>query len=374
MGRKLTTKKVIERIKEVHGDFYNYTKVDYKNRNTKVVVICEKHGEWKTTTEQLYRGQGCPECGLITQGEKRRLSQEDFITKCDEVHSDRYDYSKVDYQGMISKVIITCNQHGDFEQIPSSHLNGSGCPQCGLISQGEKRRLSIEEFIYRSREVHEDKYDYSKVDYLNTFSEVDIICSIHGVFPQQPQFHMNGSGCPKCSIIEQHEKQKKSTDDFIRDSIKVHGDLYDYSKVDLIDTKTEVIIICKKHGDFFQTPNNHQSGNGCPNCNSSKGELFISQYLKKNNIEFIQQQTFEGLEMKRKLKCDFYLPSYNLIIEYNGIQHYEPREQFGGEKGFKRVQKSDKLKREFCLKNNIRLLEIRYDEDVYEKLDLVFKI
>ena len=374
MGRKLTTEKVIERIKEVHGDLYNYTKVDYKNRNTKVVVICEKHGEWKTTTEQLYRGQGCPECGLITQGEKRRLSQEEFLIKCREVHEDRYDYSKSIYQGMNNKIIITCYIHGSFKQTPSSHLNGSGCPKCGLISQREKRKLGIDEFISRSKNKHGNRYDYSNIQYINQTINVKIICSIHGKFNQSPQNHINGSGCPRCSIIEQHEKQKKTIEEFIIDSVLVHDDLYDYSKVDYDGGKKKVTIICKKHGEFLQTPNNHQRGNGCPNCNSSKGELSISKYLNEKNIESEQQYTFEGLEMKRKLKCDFYLPSYNLIIEYNGIQHYEPREQFGGEKGFKRVQISDKLKREFCLKNNIRLLEIRYDEDVYEKLDLVFKI
>ena len=268
---------------------------------------------------------------------------------------------------MINKVVIVCSEHGDFEQTPSSHLNGSGCPQCGFISQIEKRRLPKEDFISRSIDVHGNRYDYSKVDYINNSTEVEIECSIHGVFHQQPKFHMNGSGCPKCSIIEQHEKQKKSIDDFISDSIKVHGDLYDYSMVEYVDSKSEVIIICKKHGEFHQSPNNHQRGNGCPNCNSSKGELFISQFLKENKIEFIEQHTFEGLKMKRNLKCDFFLPKHNVVIEFNGIQHYEPRELFGGEKGLKRTQNSDNLKREFCSINGIRLLEVRFDNQNISK-------
>ena len=362
MGRKLTTEDIVQRIFEVHGDKYDLSKLFYVNRRTKVEIICKEHGVFPTTTGQLFRGQGCPDCGLVLQSEKGRLSQEEFLTKCNEVHGNQYDYSKVDYQGMINKVIIGCSEHGDFEQTPSSHLNGSGCPDCGLNSQKEKRRLPLEDFISRSIQVHGNRYDYSKVEYVNSFTDVEIGCSVHREFFQQPQYHMNGSGCPKCSIIEQHEKQKKSIDDFIRDSIKVHGDLYDYSKVEYVDSKSEVIIICKKHREFLQTPNNHQRGNGCPNCNSSKGELFISQFLKENKIEFIEQHTFESLKMKRNLKCDFFLPKLNVVIEFNGIQHYEPREQFGGEKGLKRTQKSDNLKREFCSKNGIRLLEVRYDD------------
>ena len=362
MGRKITTEEIIQRIVEVHGDKFDLSRLVYVNCRTKVEIICKEHGSWKTKTEQLLRGQGCPQCGLVLQGEKRRLSQEDFLSKCYEVHGNQYDYSKIDYQGMVIKVIIGCLEHGDFEQTPSSHLNGSGCPDCGLNSQKEKRRLPLEDFISRSIITHGKKYNYSKVDYINNSKEVEIICSKHGSFSQQPQYHMNGSGCPKCSIIEQHEKQKKSIDDFISDSIKVHGDLYDYSMVEYVDSKSEVIIICKKHGEFHQSPNNHQRGNGCPSCNSSKGELFITQFLKENKIEFIEQHTFEGLKIKRNLKCDFFLPEHNVVIEFNGIQHYEPREQFGGEKGLKRTQKSDNLKRKFCSKNGIRLLEIRYDD------------
>ena len=362
MGRKLTTENIIQRIIEVHGDKYDLSKLVYINRRTKVEIICKKHGSFITRFEQLERGQGCPQCGLISQGEKRRLPNNEFLNKCIDIHGNKYDYSKIDYQGMINKVVISCSEHGDFEQTPSSHLNGSGCPDCGFISQMENRRLPTEDFISRSIQVHGERYDYSKVNYSNSSSEVEISCSIHGIFHQRPDFHMRGSGCPKCSIIEVHDKQKKSPDDFIRDCIKVHRDRYDYSKVEFIDTKSEIIIICKKHGEFLQTPNSHQSGNGCPNCNSSKGELFIFQYLNENNIEFIQQYSFEGLEMKRKLKCDFYLPNHNVVIEFNGIQHYEPREHFGGEKGFKRVQTSDNLKRGFCSKNGIQLLEVRYDD------------
>ena len=144
---------------------------------------------------------------------------------------------------MINKVVIVCSEHGDFEQTPSSYINGSGCSQCGLNSQKEKRRLPKEDFISRSIQVHRNRYDYSKVEYVNSSTEVEIGCSVHGVFSQKPDFHMRGSGCSKCSIIELHEKQKKSIDDFISDSVKVHGDLYDYSMVEYVDTKSQVMVV-----------------------------------------------------------------------------------------------------------------------------------
>lgn len=96
MGRKLTTLDIVQRILQIHGDKYDLSRLVYVNRRTKVEILCKEHGSWKTTTEQLFRGQGCPQCGLVLQGEKRRLSQEEFLTKCNEVHGNQYDYSKVD--------------------------------------------------------------------------------------------------------------------------------------------------------------------------------------------------------------------------------------------------------------------------------------
>ncbi|MDA7744856.1 hypothetical protein N8911_02030, partial [bacterium] len=350
-----------QRIIEIHGNKYDLSRLRYINRRTKVDIVCKQHGLWKTTTEQLFRGQGCPKCGLISQGNKRRLSREEFINKCIEIHEDLYDYSNVQYQGMGGKVIIICREHGDFKQTPSSHLNGSGCPKCGLISQGNKRKLSIEDFVSRSNKIHGDRYDYSNVDYVNNFTEIEIVCSVHGVFCQRPDFHIRGSGCPKCSIIEQHEKQKKTTKEFVVDSRLVHGDLYDYSEVNYTGGKNKVTMICRTHGKFLQTPNNHLSGTGCPNCNSSRGERLVSLILNELGVQFIEQHTFRGLKMKRNLRCDFYLPDFDTVIEFNGIQHYQEREQFGGLRGLRRTQKSDKMKRDYFKLNDIKLIEIKFD-------------
>ena len=123
---------------------------------------------------------------------------------------------------MSEKVIIICKTHGPFEQTPGSHItNKSGCPKCGYVSQGEKRKTGLKKFIKQSKKIHGDKFDYSKVEYINSRTNVTIICKIHGEFYPSPGNHINRkSGCPKCSIIEQHEKQKKTLNEFITESKK----------------------------------------------------------------------------------------------------------------------------------------------------------
>jgi ssDNA-binding Zn-finger/Zn-ribbon topoisomerase 1 len=436
MGTKLTSEEAIKRIKETHGDTYDLSKVVYLNRRTKFEVICKTHGAFNTRLEQLERGQGCPECGLVSQGEKRRLTSLEFIARCVEVHGGRYNYSKVNYQGMASKVVIVCLEHGEFEQTPSSHLSGSGCPYCGFASQVEKRRLPLEDFISRSLNAHGDRYDYTNVDYLNSSTEVLIGCSVHGIFHQRPDFHMRGSGCPKCSIIEQHNEQRKTTEDFISDSVLIHGERYDYSNVEYLDSKTEVFITCKIHGEFSQIannhqrgqgcpkcslieqandrrftnedfvalarevhgdlydyskveyksssieiivicrthgqftpiPNNHLRGSGCPKCKSSKGELEINTILKNYNVEYFTEYKFKDLVYRSNLKCDFYLPTMNLVIEYNGEQHYQPNEFFGGMKGFIKTVERDRIKKQYCEDNGINYEVIRYDEEIKDRI------
>lgn len=441
MGKKLTSNQILSRIVEVHGDRYDLSKLVYVNKRNKVEIICKEHGSWETFIEQLFRGQGCPKCGLVTQGIKRRMTQDNFLVKCKKIHGNRYDYSKSIYETISKKIIITCKTHGDFEQSPSSHFNGSGCPKCGFNSQIQKRKLPLENFIFRSSSIHRNKYDYSMVNYKNSQTEIDILCTIHGLFQQRPDFHLRGSGCPKCSIIKVHELQKKSTEETIKGFFKIHGNRYDYSKVNVVDSKTPVIVICKlhgefypnpnghlrgtgcpkcsileqvekqrktleefineskkihgnvydyskvdyldsssnitivciKHGEFYPTPNNHLRGSGCPTCKSSKGEVEITNFFINKKIKFIAQHKFHDLFYKGKLRCDFYLIDYNLVIEYNGEQHYFPNSFFGGEEGFNKTKMRDEIKKQYCLDKGIAYEIIKYDENIIERLNDILR-
>lgn len=223
---------------------------------------------------------------------------------------------------------------------------------------------TTDEFIKKSKDIHGNKYDYSLADYINSKSKIKIICPIHGVFEQTPNNHLSKKqGCSKCS-----GKYKKTTIDFINDAKKIHGDKYDYSLVEYKNIYTRIIIICPIHGIFKQKPEHHMNGNGCPKCNSSKGEKIISNILKTKNFDFETQKMFNGCIYKRKLPFDFYLPNYNLCIEYDDIQHYEPIEFFGGEKAFIKNQNRDKIKNQYCKDNNIVLIRIKYDENINNKL------
>jgi len=190
----------------------------------------------------------------------KKLTTSDFIAKAKAVHGDKYDYSKVVYVKNIIPIIINCPEHGEFNQKPADHLNNRGCPECGKIIRGNKRRFTTEDFVKRAKEAHGDKYDYSKVLYIGNMDKVIIICLEHGEFEQEPSNHWQGVGCPKCHGMG------KSTEEFIDEARAVHGDKYDYSKTIYKGTKYKITIICRKHGEWEQSPSSHLNSNGCPKC------------------------------------------------------------------------------------------------------------
>ena len=156
---------------------------------------------------------------------------------------------------------------------------------------------------------------------------------------------------------------------FIEKSKKIHNSKYDYSLVKYVNNTTKVKIICPVHGVFEQTPASHLNGSECPHDNNSYGETKIFNILKNKNLCFETQKRFKDCKDKRTLPFDFYLPDYNLCIEYDGRQHFESVEIFGGEQNFQIQQKHDKIKNNFCKENNIDLLRIKYTDDIEEKLN-----
>lgn len=157
-----------------------------------------------------------------------------------------------------------------------------------------------------------------------------------------------------------------TTEEFIERARKLHGDEYDYSKVKYVNIETEVCIICNKHGEFWQTPNNHLRGQGCPNCIKYNLENCIEKLLNSICVSFEKQKTFEWLKNKRKLRLDFYLPKYNIAIECQGIQHFNDIPYFGGKNKLEYVKNNDKLKNTLCNKYNIHLLYFNYNDDIKE--------
>ena len=195
-----------------------------------------------------------------------KLTTEEFIKKARAVHGDKYDYSKAEYKGVFEKLCIICSEHGDFWQTPHMHFRGCGCPKCGKERAASARTKSNEYFLKEAYKVHGNKYDYSKTRYVDSKTKVCITCKVHGDFMLVPNNHLHGSGCPKCLKEHAASLLRKTNEWFLQRAHEVHGDRYDYSKVEYIDSATKVCIVCKKHGDFWQLPSNHIKGHGCVKC------------------------------------------------------------------------------------------------------------
>lgn len=288
------------------------------------------------------------------------MNKEQFIAKAEKVHGKKYDYSNVEYNGCRTKICIICPKHGEFWQEPSNHLNGSGCPRCTKY----RNRYTTEEWISKAKLIHGNKYDYSKVNYTNSKTKVCIVCPEHGEFWINPDNHFIGQGCPKCRYIKSSSAIRKNIDEVINDFKLVHGEKYNYSKVEYKNNKTKVCIICPEHGEFWQTPDNHMKGKGCPHCVQSKLESIIREFLTENGIEFIEQKGFDWLRYKNPMRLDFYLPKYNVAIECQGIQHFEAFKHFGGDNGLEYNTAKDIRKADLCSENNIKLLY--YSNEKYD--------
>lgn len=412
----------VSKANKKHGNKYDYTKVEYVNNSTKVCIICPEHGEfWMTPANHVY-GQGCPKCGVENRSRKRTKKQDEILKKFEQIHGSKYDYSKVEYNGIDTKVCIVCPAHGEYYQTPYHHINGCGCPKCA----GNKKS-NTEEFIEKAKKIHGDKYDYSKVEYIGTDIKVCIICQVHGEFWMTPSNHLKGSGCPKCV------GKNKTTEDFIKECNNKHKNKYDYSKTVYNGAFNKVCVICPEHGEFNITPHDHLQGRGCPICGTQKqsekqrkcieqfkedveniygeGYLDLSKVvyvnartpvtiispdlgektitpnkllsktgcklfaesvyehevklsLLRNGIKFIKEKTFNWLKDKSFLRLDFYLPDYNIAIECQGRQHFTRLKHYFNQKSFEEQLKRDKIKNKLCEENGIKIIYYTHKENM----------
>jgi hypothetical protein len=228
-------------------------------------------------------------------------------------------------------------------------------------------RLTQEQFINKANTKHNNYYNYSLVNYIKAQTKVKIICPKHGEFEQQPNNHLFGQGCIKCMGDNVRKARTNSIETFINNAKKIHNDKYDYSLVNYKTGKDKVIIICYKHGEFLQTPSAHSSlsmKQGCPYCKISKGEDEVEKYLIKHNIKYIREYRINDCinpKTNKKLPFDFYLPNYNIVIEYHGEQHYKKTGHFEKRAGgLEELKYRDNIKKQYCIINNIIYLDISY--------------
>ena len=392
MPKKLTTESFIEKSKKLHGEKYDYSKVVYVNNHTPVIIICPEHGEFKQLPMVHLRGCDCNLCGnekiknklkkekpiIILDKEKvleekRKKLLKNFIEKARKIHGDKYDYSKVNYINNSTKVCIIDEYGEEFWQMPSNHLKSQGTPKNRYDLIRKKLALTSEEFIERARKIHGDKYDYSKVNYINNHTKVVLICSEHGEFLISPDKHLSGRGCVKCSYVIRGKKQSLGKEEFVKRAKEIHGDKYEYSNVEYKNNITKVCIICPKHGEFWQPPQVHLNGCGCNLCHCNKMETLLLNFFEEKKLHYEYQKQFEWLKDKKPLKLDFYLPDFNVAVECQGEQHFYPVKHFGGEKKLIKNIKRDKLKKELCDMHGIKILYFSNlkidDKDIIRDLD-----
>lgn len=281
----------------------------------------------------------------------KRLSQIEFLERAKSVHGDKYDYSITKYMTKRDNIEIICPIHGVFIQNAGAHLQGSGCPKCA------GKFLDQAYFIKKSKEIHKDKYDYSKVKYCGNKTPVEIICHKHGPFWQTPNMHLRKNGCPKC-FRERNKIPKEKVLELMK---LAHFGKYDYSKTVINKSTAEkVCITCPEHGDFWQSPGNHiYLKHGCPLCRlKAQTKIYLFFKNKFPDITWIWEYNDKWLGRQR---IDIYAKELNIGIEYDGKQHFIPVEIFGGIKSFNKQIELDKLKLQKCIDMKCKIFRIKYD-------------
>ena len=360
-----------------HGDKYDYSKVVYEHSNKPVTIICKVHGEFLQRPANHIKGQNCPKCVIdkvrskvitpISDPEAREKFKNLFIEKAIKKYGDEYNYDKVVFMHSDLPVTITCKIHGDFTITPHTFLrpNIKGCKKCS--NNSEERR---QEYIDKAIKKYGDIYDYSKLDMNEEY--IYIYCKLHDVeFRQLRRGHLAGTACKEC-----YQKGYKVTkEEFISRAISKFGNLFTYDKVNFVNMHTPVTITCTEHEDFDIPPTELLRSDRkslCPICVSSKGEKIIYSILKELKIKFNKEYKIPTFIYR----YDFYLPEFNLIIEYHGGQHFISTNGFFRQ-SLEEVKENDKVKESLAKLKGYRYLildsenEEELTKQIKEKLNLL---
>lgn len=305
-----TQETFIAKARVIHGNAFDYSQTVFTKVRNRIILRCN---QCCTVFEQEasghLQGRGCRYCANNV-----RLTTPQFVERATRKHGSKYDYTEVNYIDTYAKVRITCRDCGlTFDQSPTNHLKGHGCMQCGGTM-----KLTQQDFLDKAKQKHNDIYDYSQVVYVDYTTPVWLGCRrCRKWFTQQPLVHLRGSGCGPCS-----GNVKLSTSEFVEKCVRSYGDMYDYSRTEYIDARTEVTIGCKECNAWF-TRTGDEHGNlhrGCPTClNKTEKKLYL--WLRENypNLEMVPQ--FSYPEAIRR-HYDAYFPGIRLLLELDGKQHW----------------------------------------------------
>ena len=343
----MTKQQFLERAREKHGYKYQYpTLPENINSNENIDILYNEITYKQKVVKHILLGR-CPEKNTPI------LTQTEFIKKCKSIWKNKYDYSLTEYKGANKKIKIIF-EGIIFEQIAQSHIKGIA----------PEAQMNQDFFIKKAKNKWNNRYDYSLVKYKHCKSKVKII--YNGIiYEQTPYNHLLYA--PENINLS----IRKTTEQFISEANQVHDFKYSYDKTNYIKNQIKVIITCPIHGDFEQNPLSHLHGCGCSSCNESHGEREIARILQSYNKNFDRQKKFTDCKKIFELPFDFYIPSMHTIIEFDGLQHFEPIKHFGGQEAFEKLKTNDKIKNYYCEDNYINLIRIKYDE--VDKIERILK-
>lgn len=289
----------------------------------------------------------------------RTRTTDQFIAEARERHGEKFDYSQVWYVNAKTHVHIGCPLHGRFDQTPEVHLKGSGCPGCRYLRMAQTRTRPWREILAKFRRRHGDRYDYSQVEYVSLSRKITIACPEHGPFAQRPYCHLKGHGCPRCKCEALATDQRLTRDGILDRFQRVHGDRYDYRHVTPVrNVGSKVLIVCRSHGPFCQSVQDHARGRGCPVCRESRGERRVAQALEELGVPFVRQQRFSTCRDSKPLPFDFFIPSEQLLIEFDGAQHVIPSKRFN----LPVIRKHDAIKTDWARRRGLSLIRIPHTD------------
>ena len=335
---------------------------EYVDAKIKILHKCLIHNiEWLVSPTNILSGKGCPECAKEKRYNVTRKTYKEYVEKVKEINHNIIVLGT--YTNARTPILHKCKIDGhEWMTSPYHILSGKGCPKCaGNNKKGHNEYVSELSLINPNIEV--------VGNYVNAKTSILHKCLIHNIeWEARPNDILCGKGCPICGTIKSGNTRHKTHAQYVEELKLINGNIIvvgNYKGANIPILHRCIIDGC----EWYATPHNILCGTGCPRCNDSKGEKTIRKWLTEHNITYNSQKRFDDCCDKTSLPFDFYLPDYNCCIEYDGKQHYEAIEWFGGQSAFKYTQKHDKIKTDYCKKNNIKLLRIPYFKNIEEELN-----
>lgn len=334
----------------------------YVNAKTPISHKCLMHDmEWMASPTNILNGKGCPKCANEKRHKAMSGTHEEYVKEVERINRDIIVLGI--YVNARTPILHKC-KIDEYEWVtsPDHILRGHGCPKCvGNIKKTHKEYVQELSSINPNIEVIGN--------YINASTPIEHKCLIHNIeWKIRPNDALYGKGCPFCGIEKSGSFRLKTHAQYVEELKMANKNIIAIESYN--GANTPILHKCLIDGcEWCATPHNILCGTGCPRCNESKGEKIIRKWLTEHNIEYNSQKRFNDCCDKIPLPFDFYLPSYNCCIEYDGIQHYEPIEYFGGKKSLEYTKKHDKIKNDYCANNDIKLLRIPYYKNAEEELN-----